>query len=153
MVTTNHNSGLSFTNREFTVSNSELVILRMIWTLGERTALQLFTDLSSTYCWSLSTIKTFLARLEVKELISHRKLGRQFIYHSIVSEQEILDCLIADFLSKVCSERHGELMTTMLDIIELTEDKKRDILSILQEKSTVLSVTCNCVEKSKDCDC
>lgn len=53
--------------KELNISDSELVIMRVVWSLGSTTADEIGRELSETYQWSPSTIKTFLARLIKKD--------------------------------------------------------------------------------------
>lgn len=53
---------------ELNLSNGELVVMRVIWTTGKATANQISEQLSENFNWSISTIKTFLARLFEKKL-------------------------------------------------------------------------------------
>ncbi len=67
---------------DFNISDSELVVMRIVWSLGATTADQIYSKLDKTYQWAPSTIKTFLARLVKKGLLTNQRVSRKYVYQA-----------------------------------------------------------------------
>ncbi len=64
------------------VTESELAILLALWEQEPRTAAELVEKLERERGWSVSTVKTLLARLVAKEAIIPEQDGRRFLYRA-----------------------------------------------------------------------
>lgn len=51
---------------EFNVSNAELIVMRVIWSLGEARVDEIYAQIPQELEWSLATVKTLLGRLVKK---------------------------------------------------------------------------------------
>lgn len=52
---------------EFNVSNAELIVMRVIWSLGEARVDEIYAQIPQELEWSLATVKTLLGRLVKKK--------------------------------------------------------------------------------------
>ena len=64
---------------EFNISNAELIVMRVIWSLGEARVDEISCQISPDLDWSLATVKTLLGRLVKKGMLSTEKEGRKFV--------------------------------------------------------------------------
>nr|2K4B_A Chain A, Transcriptional regulator [Lactococcus lactis subsp. lactis] len=69
---------------EFNVSNAELIVMRVIWSLGEARVDEIYAQIPQELEWSLATVKTLLGRLVKKEMLSTEKEGRKFVYRPLM---------------------------------------------------------------------
>ena len=70
------------------LSDSELLIMREIWQLGQPvTAGELVTAFSHTRGWKIQTVSTFLSRLVEKGMLSCQKVSGQNRFSPKVSEE------------------------------------------------------------------
>ncbi len=77
-------------NKQNNITDAEWQIMRIIWAEGETTSTHIINKLSDSKNWSPTTVKTLLARLTRKEIISYKMQGRARRYYPLVSE---LDCV------------------------------------------------------------
>ncbi len=78
----NKGSGLSDTDR---------IIMDIIWEEGEVSNPSLLADLQGTLDWSRHTLKTYLNRLIEKGLVGSRPVnGRKNVYYPLISREEYM---------------------------------------------------------------
>jgi predicted transcriptional regulator len=70
------------------VSESEQAVLRALWAREPVTAADLAETLERERGWSLSTVKTLLARLVEKGAIVTEKDGRRFLYRAAIARED-----------------------------------------------------------------
>lgn len=67
---------------EFNVSNAELIVMRVIWSLGEARVDEIYAQIPQELEWSLATVKTLLGRLVKKKcFLPKKKEENLFIVH------------------------------------------------------------------------
>lgn len=137
---------------ELNLSDSEFIVMRVIWTLGQASADQVGGELGS-FNWSASTIKTFLARLTKKEMIKPTKAGHKYIYQPLKTEDEAIEQMTQEFLRKVCTKKHTDVILKMIDSSDFTGSDKEEIEERISQKSALAQIACNCVEAMHICAC
>ena len=70
------------------ITPSEQAILQALWDREPLTAAELGELLGRERGWSLSTVKTLLARLVAKEAIIHDIDGRRFLYRAAITRDD-----------------------------------------------------------------
>ena len=71
------------------ISDLQLALMRVLWDKGEGSAADVQRALQRTRPLAISTVATLLARLEKRNLVSHRTEGRTFVYRARVSEHDV----------------------------------------------------------------
>jgi predicted transcriptional regulator len=71
------------------LSDLQLAIMRVLWDREEATAAEVHAALQGDRDLAPTTVATLLTRLEKRDLVAHRTRGRQYVYRSEVSEQEV----------------------------------------------------------------
>jgi len=71
------------------LTDLQIEIMRVLWTRGEATVLEVHRELHPTRRLAQATVATLLARLEKKGVLEHRSVGRQFVFRARVSEAEV----------------------------------------------------------------
>ncbi|MDN5580634.1 MAG: CopY/TcrY family copper transport repressor, partial [Lactococcus raffinolactis] len=140
-----------FMETELNLSNGELVVMRVIWTTGKATANQISEQLSENFNWSISTIKTFLARLFEKKIVSREKVGREFAYMAQQDEASTVDYLTDDLAKKVCAMQHQRLIARLIETSDLTTSDLSKLSNLLTSKKPVEKVRCDCLKGACKC--
>ena len=72
------------------LSDSETIILKVLWEAEEPLSIAQITELlqKKNGNWAYTTVATFLKRMENKELVSAKKVGRSYYYKPEVKEGE-----------------------------------------------------------------
>lgn len=138
---------------ELNLSNSELVVMRVIWSLQEVSADKIGEELDDSFHWAASTIKTFLARLVKKGLLNTRKDGHRFLYSPTRSEDEAVAQMTTEFLRKICARKHTAVLLQMVESSDYTESDRLEVEMALSQKETVSEVACDCLDNMQYCAC
>ncbi|GAB2024218.1 CopY/TcrY family copper transport repressor [Lactovum odontotermitis] len=139
--------------QELNISNSEMVIMRVIWSLGEAKVEDIIHQISKRQDWSLATVKTLLGRLVKKGMLETEKDGRCFIYRPIVGEEDAIHLLTQELMEKICATKHAQAVSDAIDMASLTPQDITMLTEKLQHKTTVATVECSCLDDDKDCHC
>lgn len=67
----------------------QLSILHVLWDEGEATTRRVWEVLNADRTLALTTVATLLSRLERKEVLTHRRAGRRYVYRAIVTRTEV----------------------------------------------------------------
>lgn len=135
------------------ISDSEMVVMRAIWTLQEATVDQISCKIADSNDWSVATIKTLLGRLVKKEMLTTTKAGRKFIYRPTLSECQAVGLMGQEFLDKVCAKKHVDVLVNLIDDAQLTAENLQQISEALATKAPACHVRCNCLENASACSC
>ncbi|GBG97379.1 CopY/TcrY family copper transport repressor [Lactococcus termiticola] len=138
---------------EVNISDAEMVVMRVVWSLGQATVADVEAQVASRHDWSLPTIKTLLGRLVKKEMLSTEKEGRRFIYQATLSECDAIRLMSQELLDKVCQTKQGQLLGDMIDQAKLSETDVELLIEQLKAKKTDNDISCSCLEDSKSCQC
>ncbi|MDR1605745.1 MAG: CopY/TcrY family copper transport repressor [Streptococcaceae bacterium] len=136
-----------------TISDSEMIVMRAIWTLEQATVDQIACQIAAANQWSVATIKTLLGRLVKKEILTTTKSGRKFIYTPTLSECQVVGMLGQELLSKVCAQKHGDVLVTLLASAKLTAADLQKISVAIASKLPACHVACDCLESAAVCQC
>ena len=98
------------------VSDSELVLMQLIW---EKGGTALFAEVIDAVQqkkleWKYNTVLTFLSRLVEKGFLSTNKIGRRNEYKAIISEKEYHAAQTRMFVDKVYDGNVVELVSTLI---------------------------------------
>jgi len=91
--------GVKLTNMQ--ISDSEKLIMDVLWQESPLTARRIIDKLDSTVDWHEKTVKTLLNRLLKKQAVSFEKRGREYHYYPQVNELDYVQQASATFLDKV----------------------------------------------------
>lgn len=95
-----------------TPTGREMEILKVLWDRGPSSVRDVHAELSDTDSeqTAFNTIQTILRIMEAKQLVTHKALGRTFIYTPMFSREESA----ARFLDRVFDGAASELMLSLL---------------------------------------
>lgn len=111
------------------VSESELVLMRIIWKNGG-TALysHIMEELEKdSNVWKKNTVLTLLSRLVEKNYLKTDKIGRRNEYRAVVGEQEYRAKQTRNFLDKIYQGNVSSLVSTLLQQEMLSEEELKEI--------------------------
>jgi CopY/TcrY family copper transport repressor len=138
---------------EFNVSNAELTIMRVIWSLQEARVDEIYEQIPKDLDWSVATVKTLLGRLVKKEMLSTEKEGRKFVYHPLRAECSAINLMADGLVDKVCTAKHVNLVQEIVEKSSLTAQDVEQLKALLDKKLAVAEKKCNCVELTGNCAC
>ncbi len=74
----------------------QLDILKILWQQGEASTAEVCEALADSRGLALSTVATLLSRLEKRDVVAHRKEGRQYVYRALVSRGDVRQSMVRD---------------------------------------------------------
>ena len=110
------------------ISDSEWEVMKAVWDHEPLTAVEVLKHLPHAQ-WKQKTVNTFMNRLETKGVIRAERVGRPYVYRSLISEKQCRGMEGSQFLKKVF---RGEVAPLMLHFIENGDLSKNDIAELKQ---------------------
>jgi BlaI family penicillinase repressor len=101
-------------NTEHSLSDLQLSVMHVLWTAGEATVAEVHESLHPDRGLAPTTIATVLSRLEKRGLVEHRSLGRQFVYRTRVTEEEVQRSMVAELTDLLFEGNPAELVSHLL---------------------------------------
>ncbi len=92
------------------ISESELVVLQILWQSSPLTIGQIIARIPESKDWHDNTIKTLTGRLLKKGHISRQKDGRQYFYSPNTSKEDVLTSATKSFMQKFFDGQVGPLI-------------------------------------------
>lgn len=139
--------------KSFSITQAEWEIMKVIWANDIVTSRQVLEILSDKMDWSISTVKTLLARLVDKHFLSTEKQGKQFIYQALVDEEIAVNYILLDDLNKICHKKKGQALYQLIEKEEFSQNDIDQLIYLLKEKkiNAPKIVDCNCTVGQCNC--
>ena len=102
------------------LSALQLAILRILWERGEASVNEVHGALGTKRKLAPTTVATLLKRLEKRGLLTHRSAGRQFLYRSLKSADEVNRSMVSGLVEDLFGGRALELFGHLLDTQEVS---------------------------------
>ncbi|MBW6411192.1 BlaI/MecI/CopY family transcriptional regulator [Clostridium weizhouense] len=106
------------------ISNAEWEVMKVIWNCPEITSVNIIRELKDRVEWKPSTIKSLINRLLNKNVIGFKKLSNEYLYFSLISEDECIKEESKSFINKVFN---GSVKSMLLNFVESKEISETDI--------------------------
>ena len=118
--------------RDQQLSDLQLGVIRVLWEAKEATAAEVQKALRGRRKLALTTISTVLSRLEKRGLVSHRTVGRVFIYKPRVSEDAVLHADVSDLTRRWFEGNAAALVSHLLDAKAIGPGELARVRAILE---------------------
>ncbi|MBO1307061.1 BlaI/MecI/CopY family transcriptional regulator [Enterococcus sp. 669A] len=120
--------------KEINITESELKVMEVVWQMDAISSKEINQRLEETEGWNPNTIRTLLTRLEQKQVISHTKSGRMYIYSAQVPRDYFVKQESRKFVQKFFGGKVSELVMNFVqeDVMDQTEIEK--LRSLLEER-------------------
>jgi BlaI family transcriptional regulator, penicillinase repressor len=105
-------------------------IMAVLWSCGEATTADVHEALRVPRGLALTTIATMLRKMEDKGLVAHRVDGRQFVYRTRVSEDQVRRSMVGELVGRLFGGDPKALVAHLvseneIDAAELDELRRR----------------------------
>jgi predicted transcriptional regulator len=118
--------------REPTLPDSELEVLRVLWKASRATAREVWQTLQSTGSkWTYATVNTLLQRLEAKGLAVSDKSQMTYVYSPKISKQQVVKRRVRQLVDKLYDGQGGLLVMHLLKSQNLSKEEVSEIHQIL----------------------
>ena len=123
----------------YSLTEFQLAILQVLWERGEATVNEVVAGLDRES--APSTVATMLGRLEKRELVSHRKEGRQYVYRAAVDEASVQDSVVREFANLTDDLFAGDVTAVVSQLLTTREVGDSDLArlrSLIEQKAREL---------------
>jgi BlaI family penicillinase repressor len=115
------------------LTDLQLAIVRLLWTNGEATVVDVQEGLLPERNLAQTTVATLLTRLEKRGVVSHRTAGRQFIYRAEVTEPEVRRSMVGELTNSLFEGRPTALISHLLVERELGADEIGEVKRMIAD--------------------
>lgn len=117
------------------ISNAEWEVMRIIWNHSEITSINIIQQLKDKAQWKPATVKSLINRLLNKNAIGFNKLGYEYLYYALVSEDECVKSESKSFVDRVFNGSFKSMLLTFADSKEISEKDIEELKNILNQSS------------------
>ncbi|TQV72862.1 BlaI/MecI/CopY family transcriptional regulator [Aliikangiella marina] len=115
------------------ISDSEKLVLDVLWQQSPLTAKAIITRLQGEQDWQDKTIKTLINRLLKKQAIGFEKDGREYLYFPIVDQQIYVEEQADNFVKRMFKGSLSSFVAAFAKKEKLTRDEIKELKKILRE--------------------
>ncbi|MDA1372659.1 MAG: BlaI/MecI/CopY family transcriptional regulator [Proteobacteria bacterium] len=115
------------------LSRAQREVMEVIWDLGEVGVAEVTQALNRQRPMARNTVRTLMERMEEKSWLTHRVVGRSFVYSATVPREESLGQRVMDMVDKACGGKPEKLMLALMQYRGLSEDEAKRIRKMLDE--------------------
>ena len=119
---------------EHSLSDLQLSVMHVLWAAGEATVAEVHDALHSKRGLAPTTVATLLSRLEKRGLVEHRSEGRQFIYRTKVSEQEVQESMVSELTDLLFEGNPAELVSHLLSEREFDPEDLARVKAMIEAR-------------------
>ena len=123
-------------SEQHTFTASALDILRVLWSRGEATVVEIWEALHDERGLAQTTLATMLSRLEKRGVVSHRTHSRQFVYRAEVSEDVARHSMVRELTTRLFEGDVPALMSHLLSEQDVSPGDRERIRAMLDAAST-----------------
>lgn len=113
------------------LSPAELQVMEIVWERGEVTAREARAALPRAV--ARNTVRTLLERMEEKGWVTHREVGRTYLYRAARPRAESIGRKVRDVVETVCGGSPEALVAALLDYRGLRPGELQRIRTMLDE--------------------
>ena len=112
----------------------QLSILEVLWDRGEATTQDVWTHLTRDRPLALTTVATLMSRLERKQVLTHRRDGRQYVYRATVTRAEVRRSKVRELTESVFGGDPAELLTHLVRADDVDDEELERIRALLDRR-------------------
>ena len=116
------------------ISDAEWEVMQVIWTREPRTAAEVIESLSESRDWNHRTIRTLLARLVEKGVLTFESDGLRYIYRAAVTRASCIRQRSQSFLSKVFGGDVNALLAHFVEDGTVSKKEMEELSRLLVAK-------------------
>jgi len=116
------------------LTQAEWQIMKVLWKKHPATARQVMAQLPKGVSWAYTTIKTMLARLAEKNVVSESKSSNTSIYEPLLSQRKARLMAFRSMLDQAFDGATDPLLHFLLEEKQLSAKQKRELAKVLNEE-------------------
>lgn len=116
----------------------QLAILRVLWKKKEASAAEVHSAVGGRRDIAITTVSTILTRLERRGIVSHRTVGRTFVYRPTITEKAVRGSMLRSLVNSVFSRDPTAVVSQLLSSRDISPgdlDRMRDLIDESRRQS------------------
>lgn len=117
------------------LSNAQFDIMSLVWEEGEITIAQVLHAINARRRKKLrrTTIQVQMARLEKKGWLTHKKIGRTYLYRALREREQALAAIAGDVTSRVFKGSCADLVKCLFDHKKISPEEIKRLRKVLDQ--------------------
>ena len=115
------------------ISQAELDVMEIIWDRAPIAATDVAEALAVKKGWNIRTVKTLLARLVEKNVLSTEKEGRRFLYRPLIDRQTYVGGAATRLVDRLFGGRAAPLVAQLAESKTLTTEDIAELEAIIRD--------------------
>ena len=117
------------------ISDSEWEVMKICWLKAAPcTANEIVKALEQSTDWKPNTIKTLIGRLMKKGVLGYKVDGKNYVYHTLITEEECVKAESKSFLARVFGGAIKPMLVTFLQEEKLSQDEIEELKQLLEAR-------------------
>ncbi len=116
------------------ISESEWLVMRVLWSKGEATANEVVQELAGRTKWNPRTVKTLITRLSGKGAVKYKKEGRMYRYYPAVGQADCVRMERKSFVRRVYGGTMKPMLAAFIEDADLSPQDISELKKILDQK-------------------
>lgn len=121
--------------KEINITESELKVMEVVWKQDTISSKEINQQLEQSEGWNPNTIRTLLTRLEQKEIITHVKSGRRYIYSAQVPRDHFVKQESQKFIQKFFDGKVSNLVMNFVQEEAVDQNEIEKLQAFLMERN------------------
>src|SRR5688500_13496865 len=116
----------------------QIAILRVLWMKKDASAADVHAALCGRRDIAITTVSTILTRIERLAIVSHRTLGRTFVYKPTITEASVRSSMLGSLVDSMFSRDRTAVVSQLLtsrDISPGDLDRMRELIDESRRQS------------------
>ncbi len=127
--------GASRMSRKPQLASLQLAIMRILWQKEEATVADVRDVLAEEgRDLAYTTVATMLAKMERKGQVAHRALGKAFLYHPVLRQEQVSRSMVADLAQRLFGGDVTLMVSHLLDGCELSSGELARLKALIRKK-------------------
>ena len=121
-------------NQSIKLSQAQIELMKVLWQQDGLSVSQVHEQLNEHKPLALTTVATMLKRLQEKGIVSHEKVGRQYLYTAQVSEQQVRSSMLGNLLNHLFDGEPEALVHHLVDQEQVSAEDLQKIRDLLDQE-------------------
>jgi BlaI family penicillinase repressor len=122
-------------SRTATLTEQELEIMKIIWTLEKATVRDVYERMLETRKVAYTTVMTMMKILETKGHLKKEQEERAYVYKPSKPKQQVISGMVQEFVNRVFNGSAAPLLVHLVEDEKLSQKDLADIARIARRKS------------------
>ncbi len=116
------------------LTDKELTIMEVLWERGEQSIRDLISNLPGTAA-HFNTIATYVRRLEMHGMITHKELSPKFyLYDAAVTREQYINAIHQENVDKLFGGSYMSFISKLVEEHDVSVDELKELIRMVEEE-------------------